>query len=224
MNQITRTLSMLAFALVFMAGAAFAQSNEAKINNPSGDDNEATIEQVGEINKASIYLGQSNKNEVEIDQHGTDNNTRFEFRGDRNEIDGIQNGSGNFMYVNFRGTGPGPGGSSGASRSDFDFEQYGHQNRISGGIVGDRNSGDVLQDGTGNLLVGGGDNWDAAGLMVDGNRNHIDVDQIGDENEGLIEIIGNRNDVTLDQHGFGHYGEITINGSGNTHRVEQSNF
>jgi len=218
-----KNILALLFTLLLITGTAFAQSNEAKIETLSGDDNEALIQQVGEINNGSIYLGQSSNNDVTIDQHGTDNNARLEFRGDGNEVAAKQDGHDNFMYVNFRGTGPGPSG-NGASQSDLYFEQVGEHNKISGGIIGNRNGGVVYQDGTGNLLLGSGGNWDAEGLMIDGNRNHLDVSQAGQDNKGVIDIIGNLNTAELYQHGFGHHGTIVINGSGNTSTIDQSDW
>jgi hypothetical protein len=222
MNQAVKQLLTFAFALVFLTGAAFAQSNDASINNALGDNNEALIEQAGTMNDGSIYLGQSNRNDVTIDQAGTSNQARFEFRGDRNEVMGVQDGTENQMFVNFRGTGPGPQG-AGASRSDFYFEQAGEGNMISGGIVGDQNEGDVRQSGVDNELLGGGGLYSAEGIMIDGDDNYLRVRQLGTANQGLVDVAGNDNQLRLSQDGSGHYGEILINGSGNDHEIIQSN-
>jgi len=222
MNQVLKQLSTIAFALVFMTGIAVAQDNTASINNALGDNNTALIEQAGTMNDGSIYLGQSNRNDVEIDQAGTNNGARFEFRGDRNEVTGMQYGTDNRMFVNFRGTGPGPDG-DGASRSDFYFEQSGEGNMISGGIIGDRNEGDVRQYGTDNELLGGAGLFDAEGIMIDGDRNDLWVRQHGTANQGVIQVAGNNNEMSLYQDGSGHSGEILINGSGNEHSIHQTN-
>lgn len=222
MNQVVKQLLTIAFALVFMTGAALAQDNDASINNASGDNNEAMIEQAGTMNNGSIYLGQSNRNDVGLDQAGTSNQARFEFRGDRNDVTGVQDGTDNKMYVNFRGTGPGPQG-AGASRSDFYFEQGGERNMISGGIVGDQNEGDVRQFGSDNELLGGAGLYDAEGLMIDGDDNYLRVRQFGTMNQGVVQVEGSDNQMRLFQDGSGHHGEILINGSGNDHEVIQTN-
>jgi hypothetical protein len=222
MHNTLKRLLTAAFVLAFMAGTAIAQNNTASINNVSGDDNEALIEQVGQTNNGRIYLEQSDKNDVEIDQDGTNNRAAFEFRGDRNMVEGEQDGTGNQMFVNFRGTGPGPTG-AGASRSDFFFKQNGHDNKISGGIIGNRNEGDVRQNGQRNELLGSGGLFSAEGIMIDGNRNYVWVRQNGQDNIGVLNAVGNRNSMKLSQHGQGHDGEILINGSNNDHEITQSN-
>lgn len=82
-----KKLLTLSTALLFTAGAAFAQSNDASVNQ-GGDDNDATIEQIGSGNSAELSQGFENNGDFqgqnnavgEILQDGDDNSASMNQR------------------------------------------------------------------------------------------------------------------------------------------------
>lgn len=185
--------------------------NEARINQLSGaSGNSADIAQRGSDNYGLVEQSSTSGNRagqwvagddntVIQTQTSDDNRQRVEITGDSNTYTTLQEGgSGNALYINSRGTGPGSN-SSFAYNSDFDAVQSGSGNLISGEMSGYNNSLTITQFGGGNSVGSG--MWDADGFRVE-----------GDNNVGLI-----------DQSGSGHSASMTILGNGNTATISQSN-
>lgn len=230
MRTLLKITTSFALALVLTVGMAFGQNNEADVG-ASGNNNTFDISQVGTNNSGSIGQTGGNYNALDLRQVGTENSARVETWGDKNEVDTRQDGSDNALYMNFRGTGPGPNGqASSVDLNDFFVRQDGSGNRLGGGINGDRNVGDIYQIGDDNELLGmqGGspaDRYDAAGVMVDGNGNDLFARQRGQSHMGALDITGNNNTVTLRQRGFsgtGNSAVISLSGNGNSSTVTQS--
>jgi|AntRauTorcE11898_2_1112593.scaffolds.fasta_scaffold00787_11 hypothetical protein len=118
-----KKLLTLSTALLFTAGAAFAQSNDASVSQ-NGDDNDANIEQLGTGNSAELNQG----------FNGQGQNGAF------GEI--IQDGEGNNASMNQRAWGN--------DGNDHTIEQLGHSNSGDVDIYNGDNSGYILQDGVGN--------------------------------------------------------------------------
>lgn len=118
-----KKLLTLSTALLFTAGAAFAQSNDATLSQ-DGDDNEATIEQMGASNSAELNQG--------FDGQGQN--------GAFGEI--IQDGEGNDASLNQRAWGN--------DGNDHSIEQLGFGNTGDVDIYNGDNSGYLLQEGLGN--------------------------------------------------------------------------
>lgn len=120
-----KKLLTLSTALLFAAGAAFAQSNDATLNQ-DGDDNEASIEQLGSGNSAEL-------------NQGFDNNG--DFQGQSNAIGDIfQDGDDNSATMNQRAWGN--------DGNDHEVEQLGDGNSANTDIYNGNNFGYLLQDGS----------------------------------------------------------------------------
>lgn len=118
-----KKLLTLSTALLFTAGAAFAQSNDASVSQ-DGDDNDATIEQIGSANSAELNQGFNGQGQNgafgEIFQDGDDNSATMNQRAWAN-----------------RG-------------NDHLIEQFGDFNEGTLDIYNGDNSGFLLQDGAEN--------------------------------------------------------------------------
>lgn len=121
--KIMKKLLTLSTALLFTAGAAFAQSNDASVSQ-DGDSNEATVEQIGYDNSAELNQG-------------------FNGQGQSNAFATIeQDGTSNVAVLNQRAW---------ASRgNDHAIEQLGDGNSGVLDIYNGNNSGLLIQDGTEN--------------------------------------------------------------------------
>jgi hypothetical protein len=118
-----KKLLTLSTALLFTAGAAFAQSNDASVNQ-DGDDNDATIEQLGSSNSAELNQG-------------------FDGQGQNGAIGDIyQEGFDNSASMNQRAWGN--------DGNEHVIEQLGISNTADVDIYNGDNSGYLLQEGVGN--------------------------------------------------------------------------
>lgn len=133
-NKTMKKLLTLSTALLFTAGAAFAQSNDASVSQ-DGDSNEATIEQIGSDNSAELNQG-------------------FDGQGQSNAFATIeQDGTANVASLNQRAW---------AERgNDHAIEQFGEGNEGTLDIYNGNNSGFLLQDGienTARMVQSGNEN------------------------------------------------------------------
>ena len=132
-----KKLLTLLMALLFTAGAAFAQSNDAVLTQ-SGDDNDATVEQIGSGNGAVLsqgFAGQGQDGAIgEIFQDGNDNSAEMKQRawGD----------DGNEHYIDQIGD------NNAASVNIFNGDNYGIVEQY-----GSENDAQMVQSGTGNGSV-----------------------------------------------------------------------
>ena len=107
MQRLSKTLSMLAFALVFMAGTALAQSNDASVSQ-TGNDLTATVDQSGndgdvDVDQAGDFL------EADVEQGGLLNETKVVQSGGRvnfpSQVTVDQFGDENEVFINQGGDG-----------------------------------------------------------------------------------------------------------------------
>src|SRR6056297_1126732 len=137
-----KKLLTLSTALLFTAGAAFAQSNDATLTQ-TGDDNDATVEQIGMDNEAELTQGFNGQGQDgalgDISQDGTDNSATLNQRAwgdDDNEHYIDQVGEGNSASVNaFNG-------------NNYGFvEQFGAENSAKMDQAGTGHTSLILQTG-----------------------------------------------------------------------------
>lgn len=181
-----KKLNILIIAFLFSAGMAFAQSNDATIDQ-IGDDHEATINQAGGQNQA--YIEQTADAGREGDDVG---NATVTQQGDENYVD--------LRQRSFFGD------------SEASILQIGNENSVHGTNENNpfyQNHGlniiDVVMDGDRNTL------YSLRG-EAQKNVNTFELDILGSDNEvgmaqegglGFVDIDGDFNDVTLWQHARG---------------------
>lgn len=203
-----KTLLTLTTALLFTAGSAFAQSNDATIDQV-GDDHEATISQSGAMNTA--YVEQT----ADAGREGADvGSAEITQTGDENYA--------NLRQRNFYGD------------SDASITQLGTGNSVQGQTAGDdffQNHGlnilDVIMDGDDNTL------YSLRG-EAQKNTNTLLLDILGDGNSvgllqefgyGDVSIEGSANSVVLNQQTNSpsntHSAYVDVYGSDNTVDVFQ---
>lgn len=122
-----KKLLTLSTALLFTAGAAFAQSNDASVSQ-SGDDNDASVEQIGSGNEAEFNQGFINNGD---------------FQGQSNAIgEIIQDGNNNGATLNQRAWGD--------DGNEHTIDQIGSENVAKVDIYNGNNFGFVEQFGSEN--------------------------------------------------------------------------
>lgn len=208
MNQVKKQLFTLAFAFVFMAGAAFAQSNDSSIDQV-GDGNAATVAQTGADNQSTIeqsaqgtsggqpvaasavvtQTGDDNVSSLNQDAFFGDHDATITQVGDDNYSSiNTQNGGGIAM-VNMQGSMNsllGIGLQSGSSanqknNNEFYLDILGDGNVV--GMTQEFGSGDVDLTGSGNTVTLrqlAQSSYHTATISVDGSSNMINVNQAGD--------------------------------------------
>lgn len=225
MKQLLRTTTTFALALVFTAGMAFGQSNEAVVEQINNN-NETTVNQSGQWNAADVnqgvdeeanelannliggtWTGQvgsgtANNNEITIDQ-----------AGDRN----VALASQGYAGVSFGATRTGV-----AEGNTGSIEQIGSRNRAypGQGLRGGRafdNDYSILQDGGRNVatVAQGND----TGYAED---NEAIVEQFGNQNSALIEQ-GVPSEANYNFTSTNSLAEVYQDGSGNDATISQSN-
>jgi len=173
------------------------ENNSASIFQ-DGDDNTSVIDQFESNNRASSWIA-GDGNTVTQTQFSDGNTQRVEITGSDNTYTVTQEvGTGNQLYVNSRGTGPG-GNTSQSNNSSFTATQSGAFNLISGSMGGDGNSLTITQTGDDNSVSGGLGLWDAAGFTIDGDSNMASISQMSDGNSAVLSIVGNGNTATISQ-------------------------
>lgn len=200
-----RKLSILFVAFLFSAGMAFAQSNDASIEQV-GNDNDASIEQVG------------NSNEADIDQSGSSNHALINQFGPINEPSVNQVGADNDASVNIGDN------ATDIRRSEGDIYQNGDNNtasieiyQISSYNATARALGDISQVGDNNIAE-----QDIA-LGSSGPRTDASIDQQGDDNQAYQTVYNNVNNVDVEilQDGFGNWASQDAENSNITSLIEQ---
>ncbi len=189
-----KKLTTLLVAMLFSAGMAFAQSNEAVVSQ-SGDDNTADIEQVGDLNYTSLSqadgatadIDQVSATEsfVSLSQVGASNATILQ--NNKNSVQGF-NDQWNTPESNKLATQSGSG-------STMEITQLSTWNQAYVDQFGDNNTMSVFQD-DGNSNV--------ARLIQDGNDNVMDID-----------LIGGTNRIKGEQYSDGNMATVIVTGSHN---------
>jgi hypothetical protein len=233
-----KKLLTLSTALLFTAGAAFAQSNDAVVTQ-TGDENDATVEQIGSANSAELnqgFAGQGQDGALgDIFQDGTDNSATLKQRAwgdDDNEHYITQVGASNSATINaFNG-------------DNYGFvEQYGSENSARMDQAGSGHTSIILQTVEQNYaysrIVTGSDNVTGivqgipgimpgmGGMQLNGLQaplastgNAATLKITGSDNEAGILQIGLNNSAGTNPQYSGDKG-ISIEGDGNTAGIAQ---
>ena len=227
-----KKLLTLTTALLFTAGMAFAQSNDASIDQ-FGDDHEATITQAGEMNSAFVEQtvradrSGSDVGEATITQSGDENYVNLlqrSFFGD-SEATITQVGSGNSVQ--------------GTSASSAFYQNHG-LNILDVRMEGDDNTLYSLrgeaQKNTNTLLLDILGSENSVGLLqefgygdisIEGSGNMITLDQKSGSNataqSAYVDILGGDNMVDIYQRGGSHTANVDIDGYSNTATITQGN-
>ena len=153
-----------------------------------------TTTQQNEVTNARAR--QTYKNEVNITQIGSYNNT-----------DVIQSGSYHLVDINLLG-----------DSNNVDVTQLGIKNYSKVNISGNGNTSNTYQSNSGGNVTG-----HFSGITVVGNTNTIGVSQTGDgEKISFIDVNGNSNSITNNQLGTGtKYSDIKTTGNGHIVLVDQ---
>lgn len=236
-----KKLLTLSTALLFTAGAAFAQSNDAAVSQ-NGDDNDAAVEQLGSGNDAELnqgFDGQGQNGAIgDIFQDGTDNSASLNQRawgndgnehsieqiGDANvaNVD-IYNGN-NFGFVNQEGSENNARMVQSGSGHGSVILQSGDENYAqSSSTAGSGNVTAIAQGVPGGLT----------GLPVNGGPQSLNLIPVfssvgnaatlavkGSDNEAGILQIGAYNNAGSNPQWSGDLG-ISIDGDGNTAGIAQ---
>jgi hypothetical protein len=207
MHNALKHLFTFAFALVFMAGMAFAQTpgDNTATTTQVGDDHRSTITQTlgfssaephvaqviqraGDNNFSDIQQGQA-KGRAFVEQIGSDNVSRLSQAG-FNRAEVTMNGDGNRLgrYENL---------SSPARQENGTGNGSIRQNFLSLDVVGNNNQTGVFQDAGNRAEI----------TVRTGNRNRINVSQdreglgvyTGPKNRAFVDVNGNRNNINIFQ-------------------------
>lgn len=227
-----KTLLTITTALLFTAGSAFAQSNNASIDQV-GDDHEATITQTGAMNTAFVEqtadAGREgiDVGEAAVTQLGDDNFVNLRqrnFFGD-SEATITQIGSGNSV----QGTSTSSAFLQNHGLNIIDVMMEGDDNTLYSlrgeaqknvntlllDILGDGNSVGLLQE------FGYGD------ISIEGSDNMVTLDQMSNSNanahSAFVDIFGSDNMVDINQRGQAQTANVDINGYNNTATITQGN-
>ncbi|WP_340104016.1 hypothetical protein [Rhodohalobacter sp. 8-1] len=208
-----KKLSTLTLGLLFAAGSAFAQSNDATVDQ-SGDYNTSTVDQSGNGNETLINqvvdAGVSDPvkfNEATVEQTGSENfadidqrnRGQHSSRGLFNDADLIQDGTLNYAIIDQAGIGRG---------NDVKLSQLGIENRAEvsqrqgGRLSGYGSESRAVQSGERNELYLTMGNFNDAGITQDGNDNYADISQLSFSNDYVeLKQTGDENEVLLNQSG-----------------------
>ena len=202
-------------------------ASHTAIARQRGAGNDIDIDQSGanHVVNAEELLGYSNS--MVIEQVGGDaatatggrNRVSAAVRGDLNDVDILQSGSGNEALINLK-----------AGQNDenvFNLSQTGADNEIevrgSGNGYIDRNTLMVEQVGDRNTLGVRGGPADGVIFASNTDDNAMDVYQFGNDNAATIEFAAQSsfNTVDLDQLSNGNTATITFDGTNNTSTITQ---
>jgi hypothetical protein len=238
-------------AMLFAMGTVFAQYNEATVYEDGTGQNEAMVEQVGEINNVVLNqhanfnpTGGSDPNYAEIYQDGYDNDafvnqtaywghkSWVEQIGDNNlvnvdiwrngnETRAFQNGYWNISDQDIKG-----GGTNGSKAliDQAGCANYAQQQMgITGDLIAQYNYLKAFQDGISNYSI-----QDLrTSSHFTGEYNESKVDQFGDENEswvyiGDVTMVADDNEANANQYGDYNWSKIVVLGSDNWADVSQT--
>lgn len=226
-----KKLTTLLVMLLFTAGMAIGQNNEATIDQV-GDDNNAEIEQIGSLNKAFVdqlaqgtTSGVATFSDADIYQDGSENfvnidqNAFFQFsnatitqEGDRNIVEGTTSES---AWVQSNGG------------LTLEVLMDGDDNRLYS-LRGEaqKNANELYLDVIGNNNTVGAEQEGAyADLDITGDSNNVVLSQLGDNsvyNTADIDVIGDGNGVNVMQTMNSNSAVVNINGGGNTSTINQN--
>lgn len=208
-----KKLTTLLFVLVFASSMAYAQNNEATVDQ-EGDNQDSYVEQVGSTNEA------------DVDQFTDNSGTQ--------ESDIIQLGSENVATVNQSQTGGGNNGLNSAYIEQDGDNNEATQTQNAPGYNGGQSVWG-LQEGSGNTLnqsTGSGytlslnaeqyGTSNTADQDASGAHNHGEVYQDGESNEAVQNLSGSNNGymgdiILIDQNGVGNYASQDFTGHGSSH-------
>lgn len=227
-----KTLLTLTTALLFTAGSAFAQTNDASIDQV-GDDHDATITQAGSMNMA--YVEQT----ADAGREGADVGT----------ADVTQTGSDNYVNLRQRSfygdseatiTQLGDGNSVQGTSATSQFLQNHGLNVVDVMMEGDDNTLytlaseaqknvntfllDILGDAN---MVGMKQHFGYGDIDIEGDANMVTLAQHANSNanahSALVDIFGSENTVDVSQTGHAQTATVDVTGSFNTSAITQSN-
>ncbi|MCA1807571.1 MAG: hypothetical protein LC687_06970 [Actinobacteria bacterium] len=227
-----KKLTTLLVAMLFTAGMAFAQSNDATIDQV-GDDHEAMIEQIGFSNMAYVdqtdgggasngdayadILQQGDENYVNLNQRAffgfpDESDATITQIGNRNRVEGTSATSA--FYQNQ------PGGVVEVYMEGDDNRLYSlrgeaqkNKNEFFLDIIGSDNTVGMEQEG------GSGD------VDIDGDLNTVTVSQLGNNtvfNTATVDILGNENGVSVTQTMDSNSAAVNVDGSFNSATITQN--
>ena len=227
-----KKLSILLVAFLFTAGMAFAQNNDASIDQV-GDNHDATITQIGAMNSALVLQTADDGREgsdvatATIEQEGTGNVAGLRQRafygnaqativqvGDNNRVEGPNEGTNfyqnhglNVLDVNMNGD---------------DNVLYGLQGE------GQKNANSLLVSIYGNSNeVGSFQHYGSADINIDGDLNEVLLSQRSShpstEQTANIDLLGSDNFVDVFQTGDSHTATVDVMGSNNSAEISQYN-
>jgi len=227
-----KKLSTLLVALFFTAGMAFAQSNDASIDQV-GDDHEATISQTGAMNSAFVEqtadAGRegSDVGEATVTQTGAENYVNLRqrnFFGD-SEATITQLGDGNRV----QGTTASSAFLQNHGLNVIDVTMVGNDNTLFS-MAGEaqKNINTFLLDILGSdNTVGMKQHFGYGDVKIEGDFNEVSLSQHANSNanahSALVDILGNDNMVDINQGGHAHTANVDVTGSFNTSTITQSN-
>ncbi|MCA1806652.1 MAG: hypothetical protein LC687_02140 [Actinobacteria bacterium] len=227
-----KKLTTLLVAMLFTAGMAFAQSNDATIDQV-GDANDADIEQLGTSNWAYVdqlafgtASGVATFSTADIDQDGTanfvniDQNAFYDFSTAIIE----QTGTGNIV----EGTTSESAWLQSNGGGLLDVYMDGDQNRLySLRSEAQKNPNELYLDVIGdNNTVGAAQENGSGDVDIVGDLNNVTLSQIGNVkfvfNTATVDILGNENGVSVTQTMDSNSAAVNVNGSFNSATVTQN--
>lgn len=229
-----RTLIVM-FVLVFIGSFAFAQSNDATVNQ-YGTNQQADVDQAGDLNKVLINQGRDivpphandKDGKATVDQIGTGNDAEIEQIGGRNKQATImqvgllnealiqQTGTGNYVEATIANQ------TQNGERNEAKIWQKGRSIRASQEQFGDDNYAFIEQGS----YVDANDHEDYAGQYQEGTFNHAEIDQgqsFASPRSRAQQIqIGHYNEAFIYQRGqSGNWAKIDQSGDQNWAGVDQ---
>jgi len=227
-----KTLLTFITVLLFTVGSAFAQSNDASIDQV-GDNHDATITQIGAMNSAVINQSADQGREgsdvatASIEQEGTGNVAGLRQRaffgnaqasivqvGDNNRVEGPNEGSNFFQNHGL---------------NVLDVSMTGNDNVLYGlQGEGQKNANSLLVSIYGDSNeVGSFQHYGSANVNIDGDLNEVLLSQRSSlsstEQTANIDLIGSDNFVDVFQTGDSHTATIDVMGSNNSATISQYN-
>jgi len=199
-----KTLATLTTALLFTAGSAFAQSNDATIDQV-GNDNEVKVEQIYQAGASSgmneVFATQTGDNNkiLGTNQRGAGNEFRTTQTGDNNIIDrypsqGSSAGNSYDGYISIT--------QSGDDNKVWDADQAGSNNSLtitqSGGDIANVEAQVSPEGGSGNTIIIDqytGENAvgefspNGSGAYQEGEANTMTITQSGGAKAGIISVM-----------------------------------
>lgn len=164
----------------------------------STNSNNADLSQVGNDNRTNAsqdgrghLINQSvegNDNVVISEQIGRFQKLVLNTEGDDNVVNSLQDDAANIAYFDFNGDG-----------NRLNMDQIG-TNRVGGQVLGNFNTLNIEQNGSGNYIVApGGAPYLKDGILVEGHNNVVNISQMTDDNTANISITGNGNTENISQ-------------------------